>query len=324
MRGLADGIAEDIATPTKSEHPLRILKNELLPMLPLVNLWVLRRVGGSVNALWFNVGVGLSLISLTFFLIYVTGDPLQWSSLAVGIYCAFSWVQSLVCRDPVCFGLIFKCKTLCYLYIAVGLNVFTAVAIIFWSIPYYQRYHGVDAADIGSVMGLFIAVAGLIGVMLGGFLADWLRRYSRRAKLFVCLGAWLLSLLASAYLLLTNSLSVAYFCSFVFFLAGPLSNAPFVSTINDLVIPRTRAVTSAVNIMSTTFLGLALGPYVVGVLSDTLVERGQDSGEALQNALLIGLLPAAISIVFLLFAIKHIVVDEDSRLDRARALGEKI
>ena len=323
-RGLGDGVAVDVAKAAKSEHPLRILKTELLPLIPLINLWVLRQVGAGSKALWLNVIVGASLVLIAALMIDATGEILQWSALCAGLYCVFSWVQSLVCRDPVCFGLIFRCKTLCYLYIAVGLNVFTAVAIIFWSIPYYQRYHGVDASEIGSVMGLFIAVAGLIGVLLGGVLADWLRQYTRRAKLFICFGAWLLSLIAGVCLLLTDNLSIAYFCSFIFFLAGPLSAAPLVSTINDLVIPRIRAVATAVNIVATTFIGTALGPYIIGVLSDTFVAEGLESGEALRQSLLMGLAPSLVALLFLMAAIKHFIADDDSRLDRARALGESM
>lgn len=322
-RGLGDGLSVNV-TPGKSEHPLRILKDELLPMIPFINLWVMRRVGAGTKAIGVNVVVGSSIGLLATVLIHITGETLQWSALGVGLYCAFSWVQSLLCRDPVCYGLIFKCKSLCALYLYVGFNVFTAVAIIFWSIPYYQRYHNVAAAEIGSVMGLYIAVAGLIGVVLGGVLADWLRRHTRRAKLYICLGAWALSLLSAIGLLTAKSLPVAYLGSFVFFLAGPLASAPVVSTITDLAIPRTRAVVMAMSIMITTFLGPALGPYVVGILSDGFVASGFASGEALQKGLMLGLVPHVISVVFLLLALKHIVVDEDSRLGRARALGEII
>ena len=195
---------------------------------------------------------------------------------------------------------------------------------MFWSVPYFQRYHGVDAAEVGSVIGLFMAVGGLIGMLLGGGLADWFRPQSRRAKLYVCFVGWALSLLAAFCMLFTNSLSIAYLCSFIFFLAAPLGQAPILSTISDLMIPRTRAVGMAMGIMVSTFMGFALGPYIIGVLSDTFVVNGMKSDLALQQGMLIGLTPQLVGILFLILAIQHIVADEDSRLDRARALGEKI
>lgn len=323
-RGLGDGLVVSDTISVESEHPLSILKNELLPLLPLINLWVLQQVGASVKALLLNVCVGISLTLLAVWLIHITAESLQWSALALGIYCAFSWVQSLVCRDPVCFGLIFKCKSICYLYTAIGFSVFTSVAVMFWSVPYFQRYYGIEATEVGLVIGLSMAVAGLLGVLLGGFLADWLRQHTRRAKLYVALGSWSLSLLAVIFLLSAEKVSIAYLWIFAFFLATPIGQAPLLATINDLMIPRTRAVGTAINIMISTFMGFALGPYVVGLLSDTFMSKGIESGEALRQGLLVGLTGQGVGIVFLIFAIKHIVVDEDSRLERARLLGEKI
>ena len=40
------------------------------------------------------------------------------------------------------------------------------------------------------------------------------------------------------------------------------------STVQDLVLPRMRAVASAFYLLVLTFVGLALGPYTVGQLSD--------------------------------------------------------
>ena len=63
---------------------------------------------------------------------------------------------------------------------------------------------------------------------------------------------------------------------------------------------------------------------MIGLLSNGLVARRMSNEEALRQALLMGLTPHVVGVVFLLLAIKHIVVDEDCRLDRARALGEAI
>ena len=72
------------------------------------------------------------------------------------------------------------------------------------------------------------------------------------------------------------------------------------------------------------FIGVALGPYCVGLLSDSFIAAGADSGEALRYAMQLSLIITVISIVFLCLATRHIVADEDSLLDRARALGEEV
>ena len=77
------------------------------------------------DMLMLNVGVGLVIVLLAFLLTQATGDVLQWLAMAIGLYCVFSWGQGLACRDPVCFGLIFHCKALRYLYLFIGLQAFS-------------------------------------------------------------------------------------------------------------------------------------------------------------------------------------------------------
>ena len=72
------------------------------------------------------------------------------------------------------------------------------------------------------------------------------------------------------------------------------------------------------------YLGIALGPYSVGLLSDSLTAVGNDSSEALRYSMLLSLIISGVSMAFLLLATKHVVADEDSRLERARALGEDV
>ena len=94
------------------------------------------------------------------------------------------------------------------------------------------------------------------------------------------------------------------------------------STVNDLVMPRMRATASAYYVLMNTFLGLALGPYLIGQLSDLNMKGGMETGAALQSAVTWGLLAFVVSAVFLLIALKYLENDEASRVDRARALGE--
>jgi hypothetical protein len=83
-----------------------------------------------------------------------------------------------------------------------------------------------------------------------------------------------------------------------------------------------RAVAGAYYILLNTFIGLALGPYVIGELSDILFASGMDEANALRNAIAIATLSLLPALVFLVLAQKHLPADERSRLSRARALGE--
>ena len=110
--------------------------------------------------------------------------------------------------------------------------------------------------------------------------------------------------------------------SFVFSILSPAWIGSGASTINDLVMPRMRATASAYYVLMNTFLGLALGPYLMGQISDMNVASGMASGDALREAVAWGLLMFIVSAVFLSAAMKYLENDERTRLDRARALGE--
>lgn len=330
-RGQAEGAAmtgavSSAAIPVISPkvHPLRILLQEFSPMLPGINLLQLKREGAGLKAqgLHLSIGIGIALIATG--LAHITGDTLQWLALGIGFYCAFSWAQVLLCRDPVCFGMIFKCKTVRYLFAFIGLNMFTVSALGFWTVPWLQREFGVSALQVGTVLGLGGAMFGLIGLILGGVLADRLRKHTKQGKLGVALVASILSLLAMVLLLLSENLNVVYGLIIGNGLVVGVIAAPVAATINDLMLPRSRAVAMALYIMVMHFLGISLGPYCVGLLSDSLTAAGTEAGHALRYSMQFSLIVACISILALILALKHIIADEDSILDRARALGEDI
>jgi len=324
QRGLGDGLSDSNVNPAATVSPFKILKNELLPMIPIANWYQFRSFSDGPRVIWLNVRFLAALIIVVSLLVYLTGDFLKWSVLAVGFYCVFSWIQSLVHSDTVCFSLIFKCKTILYIFSATAFTVFAHVAIMFWSVPFFQRYYGVDSSEVGRFVGFSMSVGGLIGVLMGGVLADWLSRHSKRGKLLVALGGWTLALLAALALLSVNDVSSAYICSFMFFMFIASAHAPLSSTVNDLMIPRTRAVATALNIMVATFAGFALGPYSVGLISDAFIVSGIDAGEALRKSLQSVLILPLVGLVLLSFGIRHIANDMDDQVNRVRLLGEKI
>ena len=103
---------------------------------------------------------------------------------------------------------------------------------------------------------------------------------------------------------------------------SPMWVGPAATTVNDLVLPRMRAVASAFYIMMVTFIGLALGPYTIGQISDALAADGANSGDALRYGMLSSLAILVLTIVCLGLALRTVGEDEATKLDRARAAGE--
>ena len=96
------------------------------------------------------------------------------------------------------------------------------------------------------------------------------------------------------------------------------------STAADLVMPRMRAVAGAYYILVNTFIGLALGPYFMGQLSDSFKAGGMGEAEALQTAIASAMGIFALTLIFLTLAWRYLPKDEANRLERAKALGENV
>src|SRR5690606_30904690 len=92
---------------------------------------------------------------------------------------------------------------------------------------------------------------------------------------------------------------------------------PLYSLLYDLVLPRMRGITSSVFIIITTLLGLGMGPYFVGIVSD------RNGGDLAQAIISINVVVPVI-VVILLFLLTRINRDESTLLERARAGGEAV
>ena len=155
-------------------------------------------------------------------------------------------------------------------------------------------------------------------------MADYFKTKYANARLYVGLIIPLFAVPCIFGFLYTESIAAAYFYSFLFSVISPAWIGCAASTANDLVMPRMRATASAYYLLMNTFVGLALGPFLIGQFSDLYIAAGTESKFALQTAMAWGLAPFALSVVMLLLASRYLADDEASRIDRARALGEPV
>ncbi len=318
-RGAGDGIPSE-----EHPHPFREAGIVLLSMVPLANLLALSKGVNGAKAMRTNILGGLAIFLSAWGLAESTGDVLQWAALGVGIYAAFSWTQGLSQRDPVVFGLLFGCKTMVRMLICGGIMSFMGTSAGFWSVPYLQRAFGASPAEVGAVLGIAAAGMGFLGNVSGGVIADKLRQYTPKGKILVWIGGMILAVVAGLIFLHLDNLLFVYAITFFSNAAIASAQSPWISTVNDLMIPRGRATATAFAFVLTTFLGFAFGPYFVGFVSDIIASTGVDSGESLRQAMLWGTFLPVMAIITMIFTLKHVAGDEASLLDRARALGEKI
>jgi MFS family permease len=91
---------------------------------------------------------------------------------------------------------------------------------------------------------------------------------------------------------------------------------PCAASIQDLVLPRMRGTATAVFFIGTSIVGLGLGPYIVGLVSDV-------TGD-LQFAMLSALLVVPAILIFIIIAARSVPQLEASLIERAREAGEAI
>lgn len=321
LREPVRGQSEGLPTP-KHPRPFAAAWQELMAVLPPFTVLTLARVA-SGGAVAVNLAAAGAIALIAYGMTLLTGDLAQWLALGVGTYAALSWVQVLGARDAATFAMMFRSRAFVYAMLGFPLISFVSYAFAAWVPPYFMRVHGVSATEAGIVLGFSFAGAGWLGITLGGVISDWLRTRTGNARVYVALCAIALTAPMAAALLLTDNLTLAYVLNFIVNVFASCWIGGAASTVNDLVMPRMRAVASAFYVLMAT-VGLALGPYAVGEVSDVLAAGGLDTGESLRTSLLLSLVTLAVPAIFLLLLLRHLVPAEGSRVERARAAGEPV
>lgn len=308
-RGASDGIVS-----AAGPKPLPAFLVELASVIPPFTIWNLLRLRASGAMIAANVAAAGGLIGVAFLLTGAFGNPAQWASLALGLYAAVSWGQSLALRDRPSAALIFRTPSMIYSILGFAFLSFNGYGLGFWIAPFFARVHHMDLGQLGLIVGGAAALGGWIGVTCGGVLADRLRRTSPRGRLYVgMLNAVLTIPLALAVVWIPNK-TIALCLALPLYAASALWLGPGTSTIQDLVLPRMRAMASAAFLLVNTLIGLAMGPYTIGRLS-------MATGD-LRVALSLALIAYLVSVGFFVLAGRSLGQDEATQLERARAAGE--
>jgi len=306
LREPVRGQSEGLAVAPMEPHPFREFFRELAAVIPPFTVVRLAMAGAGRRTLAANILAAAAIATLAALLTRTVGNPAQWIALGVGAYSAVSWAQTLVLRDRATASILLRTPTLRYAAPGFALLAFVGYGLGFWTPPYFVRVHHISEAEAGLVLGGTAAIAGWFGTTLGGVLADrWRERY-RAARLYVGIGGALLSMPLAAMLFTTESKTLAYVLNFPTLVVVSLWIGPGASTVQDLVLPRMRGTASAAYLLVVTFIGLALGPYVIGRVSVAL--------DGLRPALLCALGADALAIVLLSLAARHLARDEAARV----------
>jgi len=173
-------------------------------------------------------------------------------------------------------------RTRSYRHLVLATTIFTlgAIGSGIWIPSFFVRVHGMANADVAIWLAFIYGGGGVLGAMLGGFLADRLVARHDDKRWY----AWLSGIAAAAIL---------PFSFFVYLWPDPITAllvhigttilmhswmGPAYGTVQSLAGVTRRAMAAAINGFAVNLLALGLGPLIVGAASDYFNARyGENS-----------------------------------------------
>jgi MFS transporter, Spinster family, sphingosine-1-phosphate transporter len=151
---------------------------------------------------------------------------------------------------------------------ALTFSFFTIGGTSFWLTTYLSRDFGLSLTKAGSISGVVLVSSGLIGTLIGGWLADFMQRRRPEGRLLTCMLGFLLGapLVLLALFIHTLPLFIPVFivaCISLNFCTGPLN-----AVIQDVIVPNMRATAIGLALLLAHLLGDAAAPTIVGLISD--------------------------------------------------------
>ncbi|MES1975627.1 MAG: MFS transporter [Pseudomonadota bacterium] len=242
----------------------------------------------------------------------ITSNLIQWAAISIAFYACASWFQAVRLRDPAAARLLtaspaFRSLTLAGAFLAFSMNATTGFVFV-----YANRYLGFTASD-GLHLGVIAAVAGGLGITVSGFISDWARRKRHDGRLIFVVVTASIYTLASIIEFTTTSVPLFFVAFAIGTFFVPMWFAPNQATTQDLVVPRLRGTAFAMYSLGANIIGLGLGPYTVGLISD--------ASSDLRFAILCALGTLPLTLGCLIYASRHLTAAENAAAAEAARIG---
>jgi MFS family permease len=293
-------------------HPLIDFLFDLSTLLPPLTFF--HALSRGAKAAVINLAMAATMMGLALVMIELTGNVPQWSAIAFGYYAVFSWASTLRQQDPATFRLIWGTPAFICTALGYGLVSLGAYALALWSAPYAETVLKLPKDELAFVLGGSGAASGFLGVIVGGRMSDWLRTRNPAGRILVIMFGIVAPIIPIWVGFTTESAVLFYVMNFLAGMFAATALGAAAATTQDLVLPRMRGTATASFFLATTLVGLGLGPFMVGAISD------------LTGSLRIGVLSligvAPISLALLIYAYRTLPIAEATIEERARAAAE--
>lgn len=324
-RGVMDGI------PTPPDpHPFRASLALLGTVTPGVHWIAMIRRRAGLRSLAINLGAlaviaaGMVVLArvgmaqsprppLGFGMVRVDPHVLQWLVIGLGLFVLVNLLQGVRISDPQAFRVIAGSPTL-IMAIAVGtLQCAINYGMMAFNPSFLIRTYHLSLADTALQFGLLSAATGIAGPLVWGVLSDRLHlRFPAGGRAMVALLSMGVSPLLSFWVYNAPTPGAFYLRFVVYSLLLTGWMPPLYAILYDQVLPRMRGLTASLYLLVMTILGMGIGPYAVGLISDA-------TGN-LRNAML-SINVVAVPIVILLLVIARRSARDEAALTARAGLN---
>ncbi|WP_124711415.1 MFS transporter [Gordonia insulae] len=152
-------------------------------------------------------------------------------------------------------------------YVGGGLQMFTAAVLLSWTPSFFNRYYGLAPDKAATAAAAVVLLVGT-GMVVCGIITDRLGRHDVRSKWTSAIAYCAISMvcLGVGFSLGNGPAQLILMGIGAFFAAG--SCGPTAAMVANLTHPSIRASAMGTLTVSNNLLGLALGPFVIGILAD--------------------------------------------------------
>ena len=211
----------------------------------------------SWRAAFYAMGI-VGLILAPIMLLFVRDAARPAASISAA---PIGQVFPIIARKPVFWLLAF----------AASFSSLSGYGLAVWTPSVLERSFGMGLIDRGQFMASLLLVGGSAGVFAGGWLADRLGSHDRGWYAKLPAIAWLVTAPTfAAGLLLSSNHTLAWLVLLIPNALNILWLGPVITAIQHLVPGRMRATASASFLLINNLIGLGVGPYLIGWLSDAL------------------------------------------------------
>ncbi|MFZ4687749.1 MAG: spinster family MFS transporter [Polymorphobacter sp.] len=178
--------------------------------------------------------------------------------------------------------------------LGMGFGTLSGVSFGMWGPALFTRAYGLSAQEANTAFGLAFGLPGLFGTLLFGVVADRLLKRSPQGPMLLAAAALLTATLCIFAVNWSADFALAKVLAIPSGLLGGGWSIGVMASLQNMLPDRFRATATALFIMVSTFIGLVIGPWLAGAISETV---GGDGAHGLRISLSVTILlgvPAAL------------------------------